>query len=102
MSHLIGDWLAAWASAVLARPRLSAFATLALGALAGYYAAGNLGVNTDTANMIAATVPWRGSPTQCRPHRSQLTKKVMMTALVKSMKNAPTSGTMRNARGAGP
>ena len=59
MSHLIGDWLAAWASAVLARPRLSAFVTLALGALAVYYAAGNLGVNTDTANMIAATVPWR-------------------------------------------
>ena len=24
-----------------------------------YYSAGNLGVNTDTANMIAATVPWR-------------------------------------------
>jgi hypothetical protein len=56
---LIGDWLAAWASTVLARPRLSGLATLALAALAAYYAAGNLGVNTDTANMIAATVPWR-------------------------------------------
>ncbi len=55
----IGEWLAAWAGAVLARPRLAAVATLALGALAAYYAAGNLGVNTDTANMIAATVPWR-------------------------------------------
>ncbi len=59
MAHLFGEWLAVWASAVLARPRLSAVATLALGALAAYYAAGNLGVNTDTANMIAATVPWR-------------------------------------------
>jgi hypothetical protein len=59
VAKLVGDWLAAWASAVLARPRLSAIATLALGALAAYYAAGNLGVNTDTANMIAATVPWR-------------------------------------------
>ncbi len=59
MALRIGDWLAAWASAVVARPRLSALATLALGALAAYYAAGNLGVNTDTANMIAATVPWR-------------------------------------------
>jgi hopanoid biosynthesis associated RND transporter like protein HpnN len=59
VSHLIGDWLAAWASAVVARPRLAALATLALGAFAIYYAAGNLGVNTDTANMIAATVPWR-------------------------------------------
>jgi uncharacterized protein len=59
VAHVIGDWLAAWASAVVARPRLSALLTLALGALAAYYAAGNLGVNTDTANMIAATVPWR-------------------------------------------
>ena len=59
MALRIGEWLAAWASAVVARPRLAAAATLALGALAAYYAAGNLGVNTDTANMIAATVPWR-------------------------------------------
>ena len=59
MALPIGEWLAAWAGAVLARPRLAAVATLALGALAAYYAAGNLGVNTDTANMIAATVPWR-------------------------------------------
>ena len=36
---------------------LAAVATLALGALAAYYAAGNLGVNTDTANMIAADDP---------------------------------------------
>ncbi len=59
MAFPIGEWLAAWAGAVVARPRLAAVATLALGALAAYYAAGNLGVNTDTANMIAATVPWR-------------------------------------------
>jgi hopanoid biosynthesis associated RND transporter like protein HpnN len=59
VGHLIAASLAAWASAVVARPRLSGLATLALGALAAYYAAGNLGVNTDTANMIAATVPWR-------------------------------------------
>ena len=59
MADRIGAWLAAWASAVVARPRLAAAATLALGALAGWYAAGNLGVNTDTANMIAATIPWR-------------------------------------------
>jgi hopanoid biosynthesis associated RND transporter like protein HpnN len=59
MSHLIGKWLATWASAIVARPRLAAFASLTLTLLAGYYAAGNLGVNTDSANMIAATVPWR-------------------------------------------
>jgi len=55
----IGSWLAAWTSAVVARPRLTGLVTLALGALAAWYAAGRLGVNTDSANMIEATVPWR-------------------------------------------
>ena len=59
MARLIGAWLAAWAGAVVARPRLTAAAMLALGALAAWYAAGNLRVNTDTANMIAPTIPWR-------------------------------------------
>ena len=59
MAHSIGAWLAAWASAVVARPRLVAAATFGLAALAAWYAAGNLGVNTDTANMIAPTIPWR-------------------------------------------
>ena len=58
-AHLIGDWLAAWSTAVLARPRVTACVTLLLGAFAAVYAAGNLGVNTDTANMISATLPWR-------------------------------------------
>ena len=59
MAERIGAWLAAWASAVVARPRLTAAAALALTALAAWYAAGNLGVNTDTANMISPTIPWR-------------------------------------------
>jgi hypothetical protein len=59
MSIAIGDRLAAWSSALLARPRTTACVTLLLGALAAFYAAGNLGVNTDTANMIAPTLPWR-------------------------------------------
>ncbi len=59
MGHSIGAWLAAWASAVVARPRLVAAAALALSAFAAWFAAGNLGVNTDTANMIAPTIPWR-------------------------------------------
>jgi hopanoid biosynthesis associated RND transporter like protein HpnN len=59
MEHAIGAWLARWASAVVARPRAAAGATLALAALAVWYAAGNLGVNTDTANMISPTIPWR-------------------------------------------
>ena len=59
MAHWIGVWLAAWASAVVARPRLAAASTFAASVLAAWYAAGHLGVNTDTANMIAATIPWR-------------------------------------------
>jgi hopanoid biosynthesis associated RND transporter like protein HpnN len=59
VARRIGGWLAAWAGAVVARPRLTAAASLTLGALAAWYAAGNLGVNTDTANMIESTVPWR-------------------------------------------
>ena len=39
----------------------------------------------------------------CLPnYRKRLRKIVMMIAFVKSMKNAPTIGTTRNARGAGP
>ncbi|HET7609838.1 MAG TPA: MMPL family transporter, partial [Gammaproteobacteria bacterium] len=59
MAERIGAWLAAWASGVVARPRLTVAATLVLVALAAWYAAGNLGVNTDTANMISPTIPWR-------------------------------------------
>jgi hopanoid biosynthesis associated RND transporter like protein HpnN len=59
MGEAIGSWLAAWASAVVARPRLVAVATLALCGVAAWFAARNLGVNTDTANMIAPTVAWR-------------------------------------------
>src|SRR3970282_1247981 len=59
MADAIGAWLAWGTGAVLARPRLAASSTLLLGALAVYCAAGNLGVNTDTANMIADTLPWR-------------------------------------------
>jgi hypothetical protein len=58
-ANVLGAWLAFLAGAVLARPRLTAAAGVLAGVLAGYYAAGNLGVNTDTANMIAATLPWR-------------------------------------------
>ena len=58
-ANVLGAWLAALAGAVLARPRLTAAVGVFAGVLAGYYAAGNLGVNTDTATMIAATLPWR-------------------------------------------
>ena len=58
-ANVVGAWLAVLAGIVLARPRLTAAVGVLAGVLAGYYAAGNLGVNTDTANMIAATLPWR-------------------------------------------
>ena len=58
-ANAVGAWLAVLAGAVLSRPRLTAAAGVLAGVLAGWYAAGNLGVNTDTANMIAATLPWR-------------------------------------------
>ncbi len=59
LAKVVGAKLAVLAGAVLARPRLTAAAGVLAGVVAGYYAAGNLGVNTDTANMIAATLPWR-------------------------------------------
>jgi len=59
LADAIGDWLAASASVVLARPRVTVAVALLLSALAAWYAAGHLRINTDTANMISATLPWR-------------------------------------------
>jgi len=59
MADAIGAWLARWVSVVLARPRFVASTMLLAGVLAAAYAASNLGVNTDTANMIADTLQWR-------------------------------------------
>jgi predicted RND superfamily exporter protein len=41
------------------RPLVTVAALLALAAAGIYYAAGNLGINTDTANMISPELPWR-------------------------------------------
>src|SRR5882672_7274661 len=54
-----GSSLAHWVAGVLRRPKLSIALSLLVTVLAGYYAAGHLGVNTDTANMISPTLPWR-------------------------------------------
>jgi hopanoid biosynthesis associated RND transporter like protein HpnN len=59
LADRLGLFLAAWTRGVLARPRLVALAFLGLAVLAGGYAAQRLGVNTDTANMIDASLPWR-------------------------------------------
>ena len=41
------------------RPLVAVVALLALAGLSAWYAAGNLGINTDTANMISPELPWR-------------------------------------------
>jgi hopanoid biosynthesis associated RND transporter like protein HpnN len=55
----IGQHLARAAAVVLRWRKVTIVAMLAAAAFALWYAARNLGVNTDTANMISATLPWR-------------------------------------------
>ncbi len=59
VADTIGTWLARWAGLVIAWPKVTTLGTLLATVLAGYYAAGHLGVNTDTANMISDRLPWR-------------------------------------------
>jgi hypothetical protein len=51
--------LARWVGLVLRWPKSTALCVLSTALFAGYYAAGHLGVNTDTANMISGALPWR-------------------------------------------
>ena len=55
----IGRVLAVVVRGVLRFRRLTVALSLVAAALSAYYAAGHLGVNTDTANMISPTLPWR-------------------------------------------
>ena len=59
LTDSIGTVLAAWVSFVLRFRKTAIVAVLAATAGAGWYAARNLGVNTDTTNMISAELPWR-------------------------------------------
>ncbi len=59
MADTIGAWLGRWVALVIAWPKLTTLVSLVATVLAGWYAAGHLGVNTDTANMISSTLPWR-------------------------------------------
>jgi predicted RND superfamily exporter protein len=59
IADAIGTYLARAVDGVLRWPKLTIIATLAAAGGALWYAAGNLGVNTDTANMISASLPWR-------------------------------------------
>jgi hopanoid biosynthesis associated RND transporter like protein HpnN len=59
LADRFGSALAFWVAAVLRRPKLAIVASLLASGFAAYYAAGHLGVNTDTANMISPTLAWR-------------------------------------------
>jgi hypothetical protein len=59
LTESIGTALASWVGWTLRFRKVTILSTLGAAALGAYYAAGNLGVNTDTANMISAELPWR-------------------------------------------
>ena len=59
VADTIGAWLGRWVGLVITWPKSTMFLSLLAPVLAGWYAAGHLGVNTDTANMISPTLPWR-------------------------------------------
>jgi uncharacterized protein len=59
IADALGTWLARWVALVTDWPKLTALGGLLAAVLSGYYAAGHLGVNTDTANMISDRLPWR-------------------------------------------
>jgi hopanoid biosynthesis associated RND transporter like protein HpnN len=51
--------IARWVTQVVARPWSVIAVFVALTGLSGYYASNNLGINTNTADMIARDLPWR-------------------------------------------
>jgi uncharacterized protein len=59
LADRIGALLARWVALVLRHRRLTIILALLATGFAAYYAARNLGVNTDTANMISPELPWR-------------------------------------------
>ncbi len=62
----IADAIARWVALVLRFRWFTVIATLVAAALCMTYAARNLGINTDTANMISASLPWRQHVTDFR------------------------------------
>ena len=55
----ISNALAGWVVVVLRVPRLTIFLSVAAGGFCLYYAGKNLGINTDTADMISPSLDWR-------------------------------------------
>lgn len=58
-AELVGRALGACVERVIAWRKTTIVLVLGLAALSLNYAAGHLGINTDTANMISAELPWR-------------------------------------------
>ena len=59
VADTIGVWLGRWVGLVMKWPKSTTFLSLLAAVLAGWYAAGHLGVNTDTTNMISPALAWR-------------------------------------------
>jgi hypothetical protein len=59
LADSFGNLLGRWVTLVVRWRRTTAVLTLVATLAAAFYASGNLGVNTDTANMISPTLPWR-------------------------------------------
>lgn len=55
----ISSALSRWVDLVLGHARLTIVLGIALAAAAGHYAVGHLGIDTDTAGMMSASLPWR-------------------------------------------
>lgn len=65
-ADLIGRGLARWVAFVLRFPKTIIVIGLLAAGLCLHYAAGTLGINTDTANMISPELPWRQDFTRYR------------------------------------
>ncbi|MEO8467090.1 MAG: MMPL family transporter [Gammaproteobacteria bacterium] len=59
VADTIGAWLGRWVRLVITWPKSTTFLSLLATVLAGWYAVGHLGINTDTANLISPSLPWR-------------------------------------------
>lgn len=57
--NAIGRVIARLVASVARRPVATVVLVLGLAGAGGWYAAGHLGINTDTANMISPDLPWR-------------------------------------------
>ena len=71
---------AAWVAASRRRPRLVLAAAAALALASGFYARGNLGLDTDTAGMISADPKWRQTWIELKETFPQLVDTLLIVA----------------------